>query len=448
MKVAPTCQSQVHLNLTFTGPKVLHQVPPRSIDLSTLSEPTLSGLFKFSAQSSLLIPAPSLSNRPLQLLTPTKPHYRLLSYPITLTSPSYPRNAFTFNFVLLLPEDVGFHSYLPVTAKLAHLFQHLEEHERFLSNELQRSPKPNSGRIYAICEQVLEDLNKYSECMIPIDGTTTTINIKLFPIYPPPPPLYPWQVPLLTVDVKSMSDSSWDLTLLRVLPYIDGVRSMKRIALEADADLKLARKAIRHLLYYDCATLLDIFSFSAIYAPTESIDTFIESEALQEECLNYVLIPDLPALPKTHTQYGHPPAHPSLEANTTTCTRLIELYTSLHQGQSLGSWVLETDPLLPKKIDIRRFITFGVIKRFLYRVHKYALSASAQRRKGQLGLSLDRRKGAGGRANEGELPGKDGLSKFLDGTHSFDEICTEFMISERELTGRLKAYGDMQVICR
>ena len=32
------------------------------------------------------------------------------------------------------------------------------------------------------------------------------------------------------------------------------------------------------------------------------------------------------------------------------------------------------------------------------------------------------------------------LSKYLDGTHCFDQICTELEISERELTARLKRY--------
>jgi hypothetical protein len=32
------------------------------------------------------------------------------------------------------------------------------------------------------------------------------------------------------------------------------------------------------------------------------------------------------------------------------------------------------------------------------------------------------------------------LAKYLDGTHCFDQICTELEMSERELTARLKRY--------
>ena len=53
---------------------------------------------------------------------------------------------------------------------------------------------------------------------------------------------------------------------------------------------------------------------------------------------------------------------------------------------------------------------------------------------------VDKRKGM----NESDRE----LERFLDGTHCFDEICTELMISEKELGQRLKTRGDVQIICR
>lgn len=41
------------------------------------------------------------------------------------------------------------------------------------------------------------------------------------------------------------------------------------------------------------------------------------------------------------------------------------------------------------------------------------------------------------------------LSKYLDGVHCFDQICTELEISEKELMSRLKRYpGEVQIIHR
>ena len=55
------------------------------------------------------------------------------------------------------------------------------------------------------------------------------------------------------------------------------------------------------------------------------------------------------------------------------------------------------------------------------------------------GKDVDKRRG-----KEGDRE----LERFLDGTHCFDEICTDLMISEKELGQRLKARGDVQIICR
>ena len=41
------------------------------------------------------------------------------------------------------------------------------------------------------------------------------------------------------------------------------------------------------------------------------------------------------------------------------------------------------------------------------------------------------------------------LSKYLDGMHCFDQICTELEISEKEFTARLKRYpGEVLIIHR
>ncbi len=332
-----------------------------------------------------------------------------------------------------MAEEAEFSSYIPVVRKLNTLFRTLEEQSQFLSQD---GSSPDTGKIYALCEILLEDLNNYSEAMIPIDAANT-LNIKLFPTYPPPPPLYAHHVPLSTVRLENLVDENWDLTMLRILPWIDGVNSVKQISLLADADFKLVKKAIRHLLYYGCVLLLDIFSFSAIYAPTESISEFVESEETQGECARYVALADSVITGEDTTLING--------------TRLAELYLSLRQGQSVKIWCMEHADVV-SMIDVRRFITFGVIKGFLYRVHKYAFANSKRRAKGltRENFTHAKRKETNGTVQRVEKndseEGK--LEKYLDGTHCFDEICTDLMISEKELLDRLKAWGDVQILCR
>lgn len=278
-----------------------------------------------------------------------------------------------------------------------------------------------------------------------------TLNVKLFPVYPAPPSVKAWQVPLFTVRYQAFMDENWDLTMQRVVPYINGVNSVRIISILADTDFSLTCRAIRHLLYYGCLLLLDIFSFSAIYAPTAQFSSTIASdEDMQRECARYVntfFAPQL-ANPPT-TAPGQVPAAPwagshsdvparrdssdtagvgggiaaaaagafgggpspfdpdelwppvdSDDTDTTTTNNnttddttatitttnttstekphqvvdgvtIVELYASLKQGQSVKQWYAQHSRHLAH-IDIRRFITFGIIKGFLYRVHKYA----------------------------------------------------------------------------
>ena len=246
---------------------------------------------------------------------------------------------------------------------------------------------------------------------------SNTINIKLFPEYPSPPAAQPYHVPLATIDLPSVVDITWDLTMRTIIPYIDGVNSIARIAEAADADLSLVRKAIAHLLYYSCVILLDTWSFSNIYALTPEVLIFVQDEAMQKECAAYV-------------------AADGPWAEPIELSRVVKLMLKLRQGMSVKSWSIENADNL-RGVDIRRLITFGVIKGFVYRVHKYPIRTH--------GPSGGESKNGEARPSSGEW-GK--LDRVLDGVHCFDEICTDLMCSEKDLVGKLKRYGNVQIVHR
>ncbi len=410
----------------------MHQVPADSIAPSIGSSQI--PLFDFPSVSSYIIPRPEYCSK---LITFCTPLHRILCRPVCLHSSSYPRNAYTFSIALVLDASTPFASYATVTLKLASLLQTLEEQSRFLSRD---ASAPNTGKIYALCEILLEDLNNYCESMIPIDDSNT-LNIKLFPTYPPPPPLYSYHVPLSTVRLDSLTDPNWDLTMLKVLPYIDGINSVKQISLLADADYKLVRKAIEHLLYYGCLLLLDIFSFNASYAPTAELASFVENTDMQDECAKYVALPSIQGNVKAS------------QSGPVGGFQLMELYLKLRQGQTVKTFYIENVEMMDK-IDVRRFITFGVIKGFLYRAHRYAITTSQTSRRKREHRTKSKQKTNISTAVSFQADDTDAdphmleLEKFLDGTHCFDEICTELMISEQELMSRLKASRDVQIICR
>ncbi|KAF8945450.1 Nitrogen permease regulator 2 [Haplosporangium gracile] len=201
-----------------------------------------------------------------------------------------------------------------------------------------------------LIEQLIEDLNSYCECQIPID-TANTINLKLFPTYPNPAPVYDYQVPISTVNLEALTDVNWDMTMQRITGYINGVNSVKRIAEYADVETGLARMCMEHLLYYGCIIMVDLFQFKNIYAVKMEMMRLTEDVALQYECVAYVTLPDM-----------HAPSF----------AKIFSLYCSLQYGVVLQDWI-EQNQIADYNIDVRRFISFGVIKGFLYRVHKYPI---------------------------------------------------------------------------
>lgn len=437
-------------------------MPENSVTPSSDTPSQPPTLFSFDEISDYIIPKQQLCDR---LITFCRNRYRLLGYPICLEEDKYDRNEFIFNFVIVLDESEEFSSYKPVVKKLARLFKALEEQMGFLWNEVTRSS------VYTLIEQVMEDLNSYCECMIPISPSSplkidwlhtktrnldesNTINLKLFPAIPPPPPVKAYHVPISTVRFESIMDSNWDLTMQRIIPFIDGVNSVRRISELADADYTLTKKCISELLYYGCVIIVDVFRFANIYAVNSELYNFVNDGAtattgggLQEECQAYISstgrLLDFPAI--------------------------LELYASLRQGLTVGEWSLENAERL-KDVDVRRFIQFGIIKGFLYRVHKYPVRiddgtgavATVGAATAAVGSSVDLHALALG---NGETPGVAGsavggklgksmttgsgilmadrslpLLRYLDGAHHFDSICTDLQQSEKDVLKNLAAY--------
>ena len=102
----------------------------------------------------------------------------------------------------------------------------------------------------------------------------------------------------------------------------------------------------------------------------------------------------------------------------------FELFTKLRQGRKVRDWAVENKNKL-RNIDIRRFITFGVIRGFIYRVHRYPVLADLR--------SVQTSSLANG---------------VVEGARHFDDICTERECSIPEAEQVLSAYGDIYSIYR
>ncbi|CAG8494827.1 12101_t:CDS:2 [Funneliformis caledonium] len=363
-----------------TGPKVVFEVPEGSIIPTENSTPIID----FDSISEYIIPKPPLCGHLVNICTDS---YKVMGFPVIIREKKYDRNFFMFNLSFVFDRGADTSSYEPVVRKVARVLTSLEIESEFLSNE------STKYYMYNIIEQLLEDLNSYCECQIPINSANT-INLKLFPTYRNPPPVYDYHVPICTVNLELLMDENWDITMKKIASRINGIHHVKKIAELADVDYGLARKCMEHLLY-----------FSNVYAVKPDITRIIEDEAIQSECSSYVRKPGTMS--------------PSF-------AKLFSLYCLLKHGFTLKEWVQENQ-VASLNIDIRRFISFGVIKGFLYRVHKYPVLPEPHNQ-------------------QSKLPSK--LRRLLNGKHHYDEICTVEGCSARELDEILSAEPEVKFIWR
>lgn len=116
-------------------------------------------------------------------------------------------------------------------------------------------------------------------------------------------------------------------------------------------EIAIVKKCVRQLLYYGCITLIDIFLHSNIYTTTKKIAVLAGDLKLQAGCAVYI------------AKSGHTP--PSF-------ARIFALYSSVQPSLRVSDFCVVYSESLAH-IDVRRFISFGLIHGFLRRVHRYPI---------------------------------------------------------------------------
>lgn len=395
------------------GTKIVYQVPAGSV--STGLDDDDEALFNFDTVKNYVIPKPQLCNK---LLLFKINNYRVIGFPVNIENLTYARNSFNFNFCFVFPYDVGDTTpYELAIRRMGTMFRVLEEQSFILSKletdhsfykqkptTMEMDPSqltPGHKRtttitlslIQLLISQIFSDLNNYSECCIPLD-LANSVDIKLFPILPPPVNIKAYEVPIATEKLGNLLDSTLDPTMLQIIPHINGLNSIRRIAELAQANYMITKQCIQHLMHYRCIELIDIFQFSNVYATTNHISNFLRNDGqMAEECQAYVATesgaelfltptatPNVNSVsPASHTRNYfnlrslNPPnsRHP-VRVKIPLKLTLFKLYRLLNQGMTVKEWFLENRRLL-ENVDVRRFINFGVVRRIIYRVNTYPI---------------------------------------------------------------------------
>jgi hypothetical protein len=334
----------------------------------------------------------------------------------------------------------------------------------------------HEGLVGRVLREVWEQVNRFGECCVWVSGTQV-LNLRveekrmrksISGKEGKARKVMAWDVPLLVRELPDQRGWTWDLVLERVHPFVDGVNHIKRIARLADVDMKLVKKAIWELVLHERVMLLDIFHFQAVYTLTADFALFVGNLDVIDECREYVAIDPKDGMFTSVLDKQVLAECPETPDRAT----ILDLYSTLKPGLSVADLCLAHQSHLAN-IDVRRLITFGVIKGFLKRMHKYALAldppdfqVAPQTTADDLDKAWRKAALSSGWATppvdvvslqekletEEERARQEGakLVRFLDGRHCLDQVCVEMGMHEKEVLGKVRSgkFGEVVVFCR
>ncbi|KAJ2580137.1 Nitrogen permease regulator 2 [Coemansia sp. RSA 1836] len=404
---------------------------------------TNSDKIDFNAIQALVIPKLTQYER---LITVYTGKFKIMCYPVAVEG-NYQRNMLIFNMCFAFDISADTKCYGPVVKRVGCLLKELE-----ISNGL-LSDSEGERQLTSMMRQLVSKLNDYGECQIELDlkglsqsMLSTGISIRLFPYYGNPQVIEPYHVPVRTIDFELAKQRStlavsqanipdsvmWDLVIDRVLEHMDNVNHVRRIASLTKIPENTVVLALQHLDYYGCIAIVDIFQFGNVYETQYRVMDLYRDAWLQRECYSYV------------TRDG--------QASDMQAEELIRLYSTIQKRRTVAEWILENAVDI-ERLDVRRFIVFGVIHQLLRRVHCFPVICGSEVKvcdgeqssiAEDIGTSVAETASlSNGNDNDNGCL-KRHLVEMLDGTHHMDDICVVMDKDAATLRRMLDAHGDIE----
>ena len=356
------------------GPSLVYQHPVY------LSEP------QFKSVCDILIPRQQLCGKVITVQLPSSDY--IVGMPVVIVSDKYERQKIEFNLGLCIAmeEYEYLHVYEGIARKMAMYLTTLEQETSFIS-----TPEKQVA-MSGIVEEIYTQMTMRRECYIDIDP----FNFIVLKLHRKPVmtecTVQSWQVPVPIGPLAEMTDSTIDLTMLHILPMINGVYYVREIARISQTDEILVKKCIQQLYYHGVVSLVDVFQFSNVYIVRNPLREVLLD--LGAECLA------------------------NIEATEdVTPTDLFAWYTAMNFSSI--ETLLTSHPEMLTKVNIKKFVIFGVIRGIIRKRNRYFVSRE-------------------------EIPVeyRDQLKPLLDGTHSLDEICCSLEKCAREVEELLAPFCD------
>lgn len=227
------------------GPQLKYIFPTDSLSKDT-----------FEAYSDFVIMSKQLC---WKLIVVTIDELQFLNFSIAIEDSKYDRNKMTFAFGLILSKDADTEPYGAVLTKFSNKVAQMEVESSFLFEK-------NSGEgIQEIICSLFLNLKSSGEAFLKLDEYGDYLALKLFRKPVTPDPINDYDVPVFRSDRINLSDLPWDVSFLHLIPFIDGISHVKKIAKEAEMDIDCVKRSLTLLSYYQVVILSDVFKFSNVY---------------------------------------------------------------------------------------------------------------------------------------------------------------------------------------
>lgn len=137
-------------------------------------------------------------------------------------------------------------------------------------------------------------------------------------------------------------------------------------------DIVLVKKSVRQLLYYRCVVMVDLFQFSNVYVPSPKLNAVLCDPQMISSCYAYVMTPEI----ITPSLSPSPPPSLAGEILSIQPHVLLGFYAQLQRNVTTGEFLLR-NRFVEHGIDIRRFVTFGLINGLIQRIHAFPRSLTS-----------------------------------------------------------------------
>ena len=351
----------------------------------------------------------------------------------------YLRGSIEFNIGFMVHKNIYqkyLHAFQRILKKISESITLIEINSDFIS-------KKEKTAIQDLLEGLFINLNSKDLKTLKLSKFSYEITTKITDSITSIPDIKEYEVPIIYPNKPVRLPKNIDLSLHRLIPLIDGRKYIKKLAYHAGITTEIGIKAMKILYACGYIKIIDIFQYSNIYRLTKEFGDFVLDGNKQMECIEYIRgkgeeieeeeqgVPDnifggaplkISGLePPTPTRS---PGNTPRENSSQLPYSVVTLYANLHKSKTVTEFVSTYCPL---NINIPNLIAFGIIHRFLRRVHRYPLLRV---------LKSDPNLNHCYSTTDDHLT----LDKRLNGKYSFDQVSVEFEIGIVEILRKIKQH--------